>query len=176
MLVRLQASAGLVASQLARPREPLRGPALGVRTGLVRRPRAGHVVSCDVGSTGLPGVLGLLVAALAMSVLPAGNAAPVVPCGAALAVPGTTVGGDVSTCLLNTSLLNTSSVLAVEQASTAWQLAQVDAALTHIDAVVGTFSSELDAVLKAVVAAQTKLDAQASAMACLTDCEPPANQ
>ena len=128
------------------------------------------------GCTDLPGVLGVLVAALAMSVLPAGNAAPVVPCGAALAVPGTTVGGDVSTCLLNTSLLNTSSVLAVEQASTAWQLAQVDAALTHIDAVVGTFSSELDAVLKAVVAAQTKLDAQASAMACLTDCEPPANQ
>ena len=109
MLVRLQASAGLVASQLARPREPLRGPALGVRTGLVRRPRAGHVVSCDVGSTGLPGVLGVrggctdlpgvlgvLVAALAMSVLPAGNAAPVVPCGAALAAPGATVGGDVS--------------------------------------------------------------------------------
>jgi hypothetical protein len=110
-------------------------------------------------------VLGVLVAALAMSVLPAGNAAPVVPCGAALAAPGATVGGDVSKCLLNTS-----SVLAGEQASTAWQVAQVDAALTDIDAVVGTFSSELDVVLKAVLAAQTKLDAQASAVACLNDC------
>ena len=108
------------------------------------------------GCADLPGVLGVLVAALAMSVLPAGNAAPVVPCGAALAAPGATVGGDVSKCLLNTS-----SVLAGEQASTAWQVAQVDAALTDIDAVVGTFSSELDVVLKAVLAAQTKLDAQA---------------
>ena len=190
MLVRLQASAGLVASQLARPREPLRGQRLACALASCdARARAMWSRARCVGSTGLPGVLGvngcctdlpgvlgLLVAALAMSVLPAGNAAPVVPCGAALAAPGAMVGGDVSTCLLNTSLLNTSSVLAVEQASTAWQLAQVDAALTHIDAVVGTFSSELDAVLKAVVAAQTKLDAQASAMACLTDCEPPANQ
>ena len=117
------------------------------------------------GCADLPGVLGVLVAALAMSVLPAGNAAPVVPCGAALAAPGATVGGDVSKCLLNTS-----SVLAGEQASTAWQVAQVDAALTDIDAVVGTFSSELDVVLKAVLAAQTKLDAQASAVACLNDC------
>ena len=47
------------------------------------------------GCADLPGVLGVLVAALAMSVLPAGNAAPVVPCGAALAAPGATVGGDV---------------------------------------------------------------------------------
>ena len=117
------------------------------------------------GCADLPGVLGVLVAALAMSVLPAGNATPVVPCGAALAAPGATVGGDVSKCLLNTS-----SVLAGEQASTAWQVAQVDAALTDIDAVVGTFSSELDVVLKAVLAAQTKLDAQASAVACLNDC------
>ena len=88
------------------------------------------------GCADLPGVLGVLVAALAMSVLPAGNAAPVVPCGAALAAPGATVGGDVSKCLLNTS-----SVLAGEQASTAWQVAQVDAALTDIDAVVGTARS-----------------------------------
>ena len=66
----------------------------------------------------------------------AGNAAPVVPCGAALAAPGATVGGDVSKCLLNTS-----SVLAGEQASTAWQVAQVDAALTDIDAVVGERTS-----------------------------------
>ena len=36
------------------------------------------------GCADLPGVLGVLVAALAMSVLPAGNAAPVVPCEAAV--------------------------------------------------------------------------------------------
>ena len=148
MLVRLQASAGLVASQLARPREPLRGQRLACALASCdARARAMWSRARCVGNTGLPGVLGVrggcadlpgvlgvLVAALAMSVLPAGNAAPVVPCGAALAAPGATVGGDVSKCLLNTS-----SVLAGEQASTAWQVAQVDAALTDIDAVVGTF-------------------------------------
>ena len=69
-----QASAGRVACATAPPGESLRGAALGVRTGLVRRARAGHVDTWSharcVGSTDLPGVLGVLVAAVTMSVLP----------------------------------------------------------------------------------------------------------
>ncbi len=74
-----------------------------------------------VGGTDLPGVLGVLVAALIMSVLPTGNAAPVTPCGAALAAPGATAilraRSDVPMCLVYTSLLNTSAVFAAEQAT-----------------------------------------------------------
>ena len=174
-----------------------------MRTGLVRRARAGHVDTWSharcVGSTDLPGVLGVLVAALIMSVLPTGNAAPVTPCGAALAAPGATAilraRSDVPMCLVDTSLLNTSAVFAVEQAST-----QVDAVVDRFDAVVGRFGSELDVVLntsavqeqastagrcgsqyvrsfseldtvlETVLAQQTKLDAQAAVVACLTGC------
>ena len=109
-----------------------------------------------VGGTDLPGVLGVLVAALNMSVLPTGNAAPVTPCGAALAAPGATAilraRSDVPMCLVDTSLLNTSAVFAAEQAST-----QVDVVVGRFDAVVGRFGSELDVVLKAVLAQQIKL-------------------
>ena len=42
-------------------------------------------------------------------------------------------------------------------------------ASTHVDVVVGRFGSELGVVLKTVLAQQTKLGAQAGAVACPTD-------
>ena len=117
-----------------------------------------------VGGTDLPGVLGVLVAALIMSVLPTGNAAPVTPCGAALAAPhcGATAilpaRNDVSMCLV---VLNTSAVQ--EQASTAARAGRCGSQYVR------SFS-ELDTVLETVLAQQTKLDAQAAVVACLTGC------
>ena len=83
------------------------------------------------------------------------------PCGAALAAPhcGATAilpaRNDVSMCLV---VLNTSAVQ--EQASTAGRCGSQ---------YVRSFS-ELDTVLETVLAQQTKLDAQAAVVACLTGC------
>ena len=168
-----QASAGRVACATAPPGESLRGGSAW-RAHWPRATRArgpcGHMVACEMRRQHRPSWCARRARRSSHHVGAAtGNAAPVTPCGAALAAPGATAilraRSDVPMCLVDTSLLNTSAVFAVEQAST-----QVDAVVDRFDAVVGRFGSELDVVLKAVLAQQTKLGAQAGAVACLTGC------
>ena len=163
-----QASAGRVACATAPPGESLRGGSAW-RAHWPRATRArgpcGHMVACEMRRQHRPSWCARRARRSSHHVGAAtGNAAPVTPCGAALAAPhcGATAilpaRNDVSMCLV---VLNTSAVQ--EQASTAARAGRCGSQYVR------SFS-ELDTVLETVLAQQTKLDAQAAVVACLTGC------